>query len=47
MQNFLKISAGRMVSRNRVFLPEEALQPAESVKNPVSLVFMRPGLFWL
>jgi len=47
MQNFLKISPGRIGARNRVFLREEAPQPADSVKNPVSLVFMRPGLFWL
>ena len=46
MQNFLKISPGRIVSRNRFFLLEEALPPAESLKNPVSLVFMRPGLIW-
>ena len=47
MQNFLKISRGRIESRNRFFLREEGLQPAESVKKPVSLVFIRPGLFWL
>gem|GEM_PF-2607648 len=47
MQNFLKITPGRMVSLNQFFLREDASQPAESVKNPVSLVFMRPGLFWL
>ena len=47
MQNFLKISPGRIRARNLFFLREEAQQPADSVKNPVSLVFMRPGLFRL
>ncbi|MEG3835623.1 MULTISPECIES: hypothetical protein [unclassified Microcoleus] len=41
MQNFLKISPGRMVSQKPGFLREYLVAATDSLKNPVSLALMR------
>jgi hypothetical protein len=33
------------VVRNRVFQEKTAFEPLKLLKNPVSLIFMRPGLY--
>jgi hypothetical protein len=42
--NISKLVLDAGVVRNRVFCPEDAMQPADTVKNPVSVVLICPGM---